>query len=173
MPEEMKPHQNPDWLYTRSRKYARPLLYEPMERYKRSIPLAGNLATTSVSRYDRYQLPDNNLPKNPKYAATIAPNKMYVDNIQASITRSKEHTNAPLNERYLYNNRTETERKYYDGEQAQFATANDIVNESRYARSVLDGHVSEHIINQLPTTSRKASSHVPMQKQMNSVMTAK
>lgn len=53
MPEEMKPTQNPDWLYTRTRKYVRPLLYEPMERAKRSIPLAGKLATTSLSRYDR------------------------------------------------------------------------------------------------------------------------
>ena len=58
MPEEMKQEQNPDWLYTRQRKYARPLLYEPMERAKRTIPLAGKLATTSLSRYDRY---DNNL----------------------------------------------------------------------------------------------------------------
>ena len=112
MPEEMKPKQNPDWLYTRTRGYARPLLHEPLERSRHSIPLAGKLATTSLSRFDRYQLPENNLPSNPEYAATMIPNKAFSSNISAKITRNKNYTQVPVNQRYLYNNATDTEKKF-------------------------------------------------------------
>ncbi|CAI2371404.1 unnamed protein product [Moneuplotes crassus] len=167
MPPEMKPGQNPDWLYTRKRGYARPLLYEPMEKAKRTIPLAGKLATTSISRYDRYQLPENNLPVNPQYSGTIAPiGNGFAANVHANITRSKKYTQLPLNQRYLYNNETDIEKKFYDGElEAHIASNNGVRNEQYYITPYA-GSLPEEIQKQLPSSSRNISSHVPLESQM-------
>ena len=166
MPEEMKPLQNPDWLYTRKRKYARPLLYEPMERAKRTIPIAGQLATTSISRYDRYQLPENNLPKNPQYSGTIMPGKNFATQVQASISRSRKYTHAPLNQRYLYNNVTDTERKYFDGELERHIEAHPGVRSTQTFVTPMAGSIPEEIQKQLPSSSRNFASHLPIDSQV-------
>ena len=166
MPEEMKPLQNPDWLYTRKRKYARPLIFEPLERAKRSIHLAGKLATTSVSRYDRYQLPENNLPKNPQYQATIMPHRGYVSSIQANIARSKKYTHAPASQRYLYNNTTDIEKKYYNGEMENYVNNNESAQSTQQFYTPTPGALPADIQAQLPSTSRNFSNHIPMEAQL-------
>lgn len=167
MPPEMKDTQNPDWLYTRKRGYARPLLFEPLEKQKRTIPLAGKLATTSVSRYDRYQIPENNLPKDPQYQGTIIPTgRGFASNVHANITRSRKYTQAPLNQRYLYNNTTETEKKFYDGEMEAHITANNGVRNEQYYLTPYAGSLPDDIQKQIPSTSRNYSSHIPIETQI-------
>jgi len=166
MPPEMKSTQNPDWLYTRKRKYARPLLFEPLERAKRSIPLAGKLATTSISRYDRYQIPNNNLPKDAQISGTIIPNNNFASSVHANISRSRKYTQAPLNQRYLYNNVTDTERKYYDGELEAHINAHPGVRSTQTFVTPMAGAIPEEIQYQLPSSTRDYSTHLPMNTQI-------
>ena len=111
-------------------------------------------------------MPENNLPKNPEYSATLAPNKAFINNIQANITRGKRYTHAPLNQRYLYNNITDTERKYYDGELLAAITANEGVRTENFYKTPMSTSIPEEIWNQLPNTSRNISSHIPIETQL-------
>ena len=107
------------------------------------------------------------------------PNKAFASNIQTSITRSKKYTHAPINQRYLYNNITDVERKFYDGELQAAITANPGVGTEQFDggssynfesntlnKTPIAGSVLQTIQRQLPTSSRNIKSHVPMDWQL-------
>ena len=89
-----------------------------------------------------------------------------MNNIQANITRGKRYTHAPLNQRYLYNNITDIEKKFYDGELTAAITANEGVRSEHFYKTPLSTSIPEDIYNQLPYTTRNLSSHIPIETQL-------